>query len=84
MTVAEQELNRFHHFARERLRERANLSLEELLDLYRIQNPSDQRRADDLAAVRAALRDWDEGEVGLPYDQFVREFRKLNGIPSGQ
>lgn len=81
MTVAEQEFESFTRFARQQLSERGDVSLEVLVELYRLKDRSDRGRDEDIAAVRAALRDFEEGEVGMPFDQFVREFRELNGIP---
>ena len=52
------------------------LSLDELFDQWRIRHP----QADDARAIRASIRDMEEGETGRPFDQFAEEFRRRNDL----
>lgn len=70
------DLAAFVNFAQCQLREDGtSLTPEECLTLYR-QHAS----ADDIAAVREALDAMHRGDVGVPLEEFDREFRKKNGI----
>ena len=40
----------------------------------------DVRRTDDWLAIRASLRDIEQGETGRPFDEFAAEFRQRNNI----
>ena len=65
MPATEQELNRFTQFARRRLASGEDqLSLDELFDLWRSENPTDADRAENVAAINASIRDFQQGERG--------------------
>ncbi|HTN75081.1 MAG TPA: hypothetical protein VL096_07535 [Pirellulaceae bacterium] len=51
---------------------------EEALDSWRFSHPN----SEDELAVHEALDALDQGEVGLPLDQFDLEFRRRNGLPT--
>ena len=71
------DLAAFVTFAQSQLRgDGADLSPEDCLALYRSQSAS----AEDIAAVREALDAMHRGDVGVPLEEFDREFRKRNGI----
>jgi hypothetical protein len=53
--------------------------LEELIDLWQVENPSPEQTRDDILAVKASLRDMESGERGRPWDEFAREFRAHHG-----
>jgi hypothetical protein len=80
MAVTEQEIDSFAHFAKAKLGGDEGLSLDDLLDLWRMQHPS----ADDALAVKASIRDMVRGETGRPFEQFADEFRSQNNVPSAQ
>ena len=40
----------------------------------------DVRRTDDWLAIRASLRDIEQGETGRPFDEVAAEFRQRNNI----
>jgi hypothetical protein len=52
----------------------------EVLDLWEIQNPTDEEREETLAAIRQGLKDADEGRV-RPFEEFDIEFRQKHGLP---
>lgn len=67
MTTIERELQSFTEFARERLASAGtHLSLDELFDIWRIKNPSDELQAENVAAVNAAIQDFKNGDRGTP------------------
>jgi hypothetical protein len=81
MVVVVQELQSFYHFAEERLRTGGtNQTLDELYLEWRACNPGQVELDRNVMALRAALRDMDEGETGRPIEDFSAEFRQRNGI----
>ena len=73
MATTEREIDGFAQFAKAQLgRGGENLSLDDLLDQWRIQHPP----AEDALAIKASIRDMDRGEAGRPFDQFAGEFRQ--------
>lgn len=41
---------------------------------------SDRERAGDIDAIKQALDDLEAGEVPMPFDEFMAEFRRRHGI----
>ena len=81
MATTAQELESFADFARARLTNGGSeLSLDELFDLWRLQHPSDAIQADNLAAVNAAIRDFEAGDRGTPAGEHSRELRRAFGL----
>jgi ferric-dicitrate binding protein FerR (iron transport regulator) len=58
----------------------ATISPEEALDQWRAAHPSPEAIAQDLAAVREALQDMAEGDVGKTLEAFDRDFRRRHGL----
>ncbi len=60
-----QEINSFHQFATNQLshEEAADLSLDEVFDLWRIANPGSTEMAESLASLRRGLADIEAGHV---------------------
>jgi hypothetical protein len=81
MTTIEQELDSFTEFAKARISDRgATLSLDELFDIWRSENPSDELRAENAAAVNAAIRDFQNGDRGTPVGEHSDQLRREFGI----
>lgn len=77
---ATSELSQFHEFVRIQLQSGGTLMTpEQCLELWRHRNSSSESAA-ALADVRAALKEMDEGDVGVPAREFVRSLR--SGGPS--
>lgn len=79
MTTTEHELQSFTVFAKQRLANGEDKpSLDELFDLWRVENPSAELHAENVAAVNAAIQDFRNGDRGTPAgehsDQLRREF----------
>ena len=78
-----EELREFHRFLTNKLgAEGINLSPEEALDEWRRLHPQAQAFNEDLAAVREALDDVANGDRGIPFDEFDRDFRKRHNLPT--
>jgi hypothetical protein len=82
MTTTEQELDSFTRFAKQRLSTsgETELSLDELFDLWRAENPSDERYAENVAAVREAINDFKNGDRGTPAREHSDQIRREFGI----
>ena len=74
MATTEQELESFTQFAKARLHDGApEPSLDELFDLWRIENPSDTDYAENVAAIAGAIDDFRRGDRGQPAGELSRE-----------
>lgn len=83
MATTEQELDSFAKYARERLDEGGvGLSIDELFDLWRVENPSDDAYAENVAAIAASIEDFENGDRGTPAGQLSRELRRESGLPN--
>jgi len=81
MVAATQELQSFYQFAERRLRSGASdQTLDDLYLEWRASNPAPGDLDANVRAVRAAIRDMDNGETGRPIDDFLADFRRQNGI----
>jgi hypothetical protein len=80
MATAEQELERFARFVRHRLGEgEAEASLDELFDLWRHENPSDEVYAENVAAIAASIEDFKRGERGTIAGEHSAQLRRQFG-----
>lgn len=65
MATIEQDLDRFTKYARQQIRTgKGDLSIDELFDQWRAENPSDEQYAENVAAIQASLEDFKNGERG--------------------
>ena len=81
MNTTAQELESFTEFVKKRLGSReSEPSLEELFDLWRLENPSDTEYAENLAALSGAIEDFNSGDRGRPAGEVSRELRVELGI----
>jgi len=72
-----QELESFTQFVKQRLRaEEAEPSLDELFDLWRMENPSDASYAENVAAIAGAIEDFESGDRGRRAGELSREIRE--------
>ena len=77
MPTTREELDRFTEFARERLSNGGtDLSLDELFDLWRSENPSDELYVENVAAVNAAIADYQNGDRGTPAGEHSEQLRR--------
>lgn len=63
--MTQQEIDSFHHFATDKLGldEAEELSLDDIFDLWRIENPNSSELAESLASLRRGLADIEAGRV---------------------
>lgn len=81
MTTTAQDLESFNEFARKHLGCRGpEPSLDELFDLWRLENPSRADYAEDLAALSGAIDDFRNGDRGRSAGEVSRELRDELGI----
>ena len=80
MADIENDLQDFNQFAREHANGSGNASIDELFDQWRIANPT----AEDLLAIKASLRDMENGETGRLFDEFAADFEKRNNLTKEQ
>lgn len=74
------ELTSFHRFISEQLSVgHGNVSPEEALDLWRSKHPAADAD-EDVLAVQEALADMENGDDGLPHEEFDRDFRLRHGL----
>ena len=77
------ELRDFHLYLGEKLAAgEVAVSPEEALDQWRLIHRSEQDFADDVVAVREALDDMANGDVGKESADFDQEFRRRHGLPT--
>lgn len=83
MATADEELDRFTQFARARLTNGGGtLSLDELFDLWRSENPTDEQYTDNVAAIAVAIEDFLNGDRGTPAGEHSDALRREYGIDS--
>jgi hypothetical protein len=77
------ELRDFHHFLEEMLKGgQADVSPEEALDQWRRLHPDFQAAEEDAQAIEEALADMAQGDQGMPFDDFDRDFRRRHNLPN--
>ena len=75
-----QELESFSRFARSKVIGQSQApSLDELFDLWRLENPATELADEDLAAVSAALNEFADGDRGRPAGELTAELRSKLG-----
>lgn len=80
-TDLQTELHEFYEFVGELLRVGSVMSPEEVLDAWRKDSPDDQRHVDNVKALKAAVRDMQNGDSGVPFEEFDRDFRQTHDMP---
>ena len=81
MTVTQTELDGFSQFAVEKIGNGgADLTLEDLVELWRAENPTDEELQESLASLERGLADAEAGRIH-PADEALTELRKR--LPSG-
>jgi len=85
MIATLEELNEFRQFATEQIGNGAEeLSLEELVDRWRMLSHSPDELNDNVRAVQEAIADMERGETGQPFGEFAAEFRVRHDLTDSQ
>ena len=85
MAANEQKFEGFAEYARERLdKGDVDLSIDELFDLWRAENPSDAEHRENVAAIAASIDDFKYGYRGTLAGRLNRELRRELGLPEEQ
>jgi hypothetical protein len=75
------DLRDFHQFAGEKVNNGgAALSPEEVLDEWRMLHPAPQAVAEEVAAIQEAIDDMENGDTGIPFQEFDRNFRARHNL----
>jgi hypothetical protein len=76
MATAEQELASFTSYARQKIDSGdRELSLDELFDQWRAENPSDDQYAENVAAIQASIQDFKNGDRGTVAGEHSAQLR---------
>jgi hypothetical protein len=75
MAITKDDLDSFHTFAEAKIARDGAESLHELVDIWEMARATPERRAHDVAAVQAAIRDLQNGDKGRPARQVIDELR---------
>ena len=81
MGTTQQELESFTQFVLRRIGvSSGDLSLDELFDLWRIENPSEATYSENVAAIAASIDDFMKGERGALAGQHSAQLRSEFGL----
>ena len=81
MATTEQDLASFTAFVRQRIDGAGSgASIDELFDQWRFENPSDELYAENVAAIKASIDDFQAGERGTPAGEHSAQLRKEFGF----
>ena len=81
MTTTQQDLDSFTSYARQIIASgQRDVSIDELFDQWRAENPSDEQYAEDVAAVNASIRDFKNGERGSIAGEHSSQLRREFGV----
>jgi hypothetical protein len=76
------ELREFHRFLSEKLSDgRVDCSPEEAVDEWRRLHPDVGASAEEVAAIQQALTDLANGDRGILFEEFDRDFRQRHHLP---
>lgn len=85
MIATLEELDEFRRFAAEQIDSSSEeLSLEDLVDRWRMLSPSPGELTESVRAVQEAVADMEGGETGRPFGDFAEEFRGRHNLADSQ
>jgi len=84
MATAEQDIASFTSYARQKIESgQRDLSIDELFDQWRMENPSDEQYADNVAAIQSSIQDFKNGERGTIAGENSAQLRREFGVSKG-
>ena len=75
MAITKQDLDAFHQFAEATIADRRTESLHELVEIWESEQTTPELHRENVAAVRAAIRDMENGDKGRPAADVIQELR---------
>ena len=82
MATTEQDLRSFTSFVKQQIESgEAALTIDELFDQWRLENPSDTLYSENVAAINASIQDFQNGERGTPAGDDSDKLRREYGLP---
>ena len=75
MAITKQDLDAFHQFAEATIADRSTESIHELVEIWESGQTTPELHAENAAAVRAAIRDMENGDGGRPAADAIQELR---------
>ena len=82
MSTAEQDIANFANFALQMIESgQRDLTIDELFDQWRVENPSGEQYAENVAAVRASIDDFKAGVRGTIAGEHSTQLRREFGAP---
>jgi hypothetical protein len=80
MSTTEHDLASFTNFALRKIESgQGDLTIDELFDRWRVENPSDELYAENVAAVQASIQDFKVGERGTIAGEHSAQLRREFG-----
>lgn len=77
-----EQIESYYRFALAKLeKDGPDLSIDDLFESWRIQNPTEAELSESVAAVKAALRDMENGDTGRPLKEVIAEVRAKSKVP---
>jgi hypothetical protein len=81
MSTTEQDLSSFTSFARKQIAAgQSNLTIDELFEQWRSENPPDELYAENVAAINASIQDYRRGDRGSLAGQHSAQLRREYGL----
>jgi len=85
MATVVHDLASFTQYARQLIdRGGRDLSIDELFDQWRAENPSDEQYAENVAAINASLADFKNGQRGTIAGEHSAQLRREFGVPGAR
>jgi hypothetical protein len=76
------DLRDFHRFVGQKVASgEASLSPEDVLDQWRTLHPDRHTGDEEIAAIQEAIDDMENGDRGVPFEEFDRDFRASRNLP---
>lgn len=80
MQITKAELDSFHKFAVAVVTtESTDATWEDLIDRWRIENPTPDEFEENVAAIQEAVEEMEQGRM-RPFEEFIAEFKQRNNI----
>lgn len=81
MSTAQQDLDSFANYVRQQIETgQRDLTIDELFDQWRAENPSDEQYAENVSAVNASIQDFKSGERGSVAAEHSAQLRREFGL----